>query len=222
MNTVEWKTIPWILIPKMPKDKLLDILAGVPELLENIEGMGTSSDPAERQQLLEATMRYGGELVAELEKWHEIHQHHICTPATEDPVPIQFPSFDIAHITVFYWTTACLLHGCLKWALRFKSLDPSISASCITAPTIINIKSPKLYAYRIMQSVAHFFEPQWGVFGATTIAFPTGVAFKCVKDHGTEEDKPYLELVFRTWSDDKLPGAIKRFLKSMGQESAGR
>ncbi|EFX02891.1 fungal transcriptional regulatory protein [Grosmannia clavigera kw1407] len=62
LNSQPWMTIPWREIPKTPKDQLMDIMAGIPGVLEDVDGLAGWYDenvPIERMQALEKSRSDG-------------------------------------------------------------------------------------------------------------------------------------------------------------------
>lgn len=129
-------------------------------------------------------------------------------PEQDTPTPIMFPDPSIGHLSVLYWTTCTILYQAL-----IDTCDPSKLLSNSS-------KHPRPYARKIARSVPYFFDPSLGIWGATNVSFPTGIALIFLRR--SEEDAAYRALIFRAWGNPKLPTAIRNFLKSMQRESQRR
>lgn len=209
LNNVEWKTVPWEKYPKTPKDMLLDILVGVPEILEDVDKL--TDDPA-NGELLASTVVKCMQLDAELKIWASHHSDLIYEPAVEEPVAFTFADLSTAYLTLFYWTTCLIL---------YESMEAISALSPPTPPTSISYPPPRTFARRIALSVPYFFDSQRGVWGAVSVAFPMGYTLLYLRRSGTAADKAFMMVIFKAWCNPKLPGAIRDFLNSMRKESAG-
>ncbi|KAJ4288607.1 hypothetical protein N0V90_011844 [Kalmusia sp. IMI 367209] len=224
LNKNEWKTIPWELIPKTPKDSLLDIFAGIPEILEDIDNLRLESNAPHEDALRASIITKCKILAAELTAWERIHQTNIYHPDTEKPTKIEFGDVSIAHLTLYYWTASLYIYGTLSAVSLPDAIGPypdhiastretGGSSSCLS-------DKPRFFARRITRAVPYFFHTSCGIWGAITVAFPMGSALLCLRNDGVEGNMEYTKLVFRAWADPSLPSAIKDFLQSMRRDAA--
>ncbi|KAF2194589.1 hypothetical protein K469DRAFT_617173 [Zopfia rhizophila CBS 207.26] len=211
MNSKEWKTIPWTIEPRTPKDSLIDILAGVPELLEEVERLKASVDGVDKAELRAKIAKASLALEADLDKWSYIHAALMYEPDDKSKTPITFDHLPTAHLTLHYWTTRTLVY----WALVDVYGEPNSDI----LPTLDGRRNPCLYARRIARAVHCFFEPAAGIFGAHQAAFPICVALWCLESCGNSE-KEYMRLVWEVFKRPNLPRAVSFFLKSMRQAAA--
>ncbi|KAF2729457.1 hypothetical protein EJ04DRAFT_66749 [Polyplosphaeria fusca] len=210
LNNEEWKSVPWRRIPKTPKDSLMDVMMGVPELHE-LQDILTSSEnmsPGEREATRDKIAALYWKLDHQLQTWSALNDSHIHHPDTEDPIPITFSNLTLAdmQITVLYWAICVKLYEILHQVLDDQPTSPPLSSST---------RSPRLYARRIARAIEVFFQPEWGTFGATVTAFPVGVAMRFFGANGNNQDRAYQKLVLDVWANPHLPSAIKSFLVSM-------
>lgn len=217
LNTPEWKTLPWATQPKSPRDSLLDVLAGVPEILEIVEMIPFAVVDNDRGVLVEDVRRKASALRNELHQWSLVNPFSVRNPEVDGPIPITFPDLSTGYLSVMYWATGALVYHCLS--------DPTTVLNPNAEPSPTSSSSAEMdraitYAQRITRSVEYFFGPGCGIVGATMIAFPTGVAMLTLKCLSDDKDYAYMGLVQKAWSSPNLPTSIRKFLLSMRQEAA--
>lgn len=211
LDEERWKTLPWKGRAKTPNDTLLDILCGVPEMLEAVDRLNCSTvDERQKEGLRIQTIAKCWTLHLELQTWLAANPTVFYTPTMIDSMaPIAFPKLEIACLTIRYWVTAMLLYSSLDIA---SGIQPSTD-TYISHP---DRPHPRKFARLICRSVSYFFRKEYGVTGATAISFPLGNAlFYMQRNPGV--DKEYRDMVIQGWSDTMLPGAIRDFLVSMKQ-----
>jgi hypothetical protein len=208
-----WKIIPWIGRVKTPLDSLLDILAGIPEILENVDRWGALSPLTPQNEATDlATCAKCWTLHIKLQTWLTLNEHEIHTPVTSTPTPITFPNFDVACLTIKYWATCFLLYISLDTASRVPPTDTTTSHP--------DRPHPRHFARLIARSASYFFSEQWGIVGPTTYAFPLGNAVGYLQ-RDLAVDGMYMRLVGRAWASPSIPGAIKEFLISQRMSVEG-
>ncbi|OAG01937.1 uncharacterized protein CC84DRAFT_1152037 [Paraphaeosphaeria sporulosa] len=210
LNAIEWKTIPWGKHPKAPRDCLIDILAGIPEVLEDIDNLRCSPNDTIARADITIKCR---KLELQLQTWTTANEELLAYPDTEDPTEITFRGNARANLTLLFWTVAMYTYGALAIVLRPK-MPTSSQSSLITSTDAL------FYARRIARSVRYFFNPLRGISGATTIAFPGGTAMLCLIHSGMERNKEYLELARGAWSSLTPSSGIQDFLNSMMLDTA--
>ncbi|KAJ4373270.1 hypothetical protein N0V83_003564 [Neocucurbitaria cava] len=210
-----WKTLPWKGRAKTPNDTLLDILCGVPALLEAIDKLGCMSATDKRKEGLRVyTIARCWTLHVKLLAWLTANPNAIYTPTVMDTTPIHFQDLDTACLTVRYWVTALLLYSSLDKAY-------GIQFSTDSALTHPDRPHPRYFARLIARSAKYFFQEHYGITGATAISFPLGNAMYHFKNNPAV-DQEYLAMILKTWSDPLLPSAIKDFLSSMRRPDVAR
>ncbi|KAJ4359931.1 uncharacterized protein N0V89_000490 [Didymosphaeria variabile] len=214
LDSVEWKTIPWDIYPKTPKDSLMDILVGIPEVLEDIDSLHPKfSDAIEAAARASIAIKCK-KLETQLQYWATVHEWTLLHPDTEEPAEIAFSDILTAYLTLYYWTASLFVYGALAVVSPPKAVA-SPQALLTTSTDAL------LYARRIARSVPYFLNPSCGIWGATTISFPMGAALLCLIHNGKEENKAYLGLALAAWHNPALPCAIRDFLNSMRRDAAG-
>ncbi|EXJ69487.1 uncharacterized protein A1O5_07523 [Cladophialophora psammophila CBS 110553] len=168
-----WKSIPWSLHPKGPRDKLLDILIEVPALLEDLEGLlGCLSGEVEtkallRQQLEERCWLYhsqlqtwsansGSSTIAFVEDKISNGHHESSEPSSEH--------FAMAHLGIIYWATCNIIHE-VRWYVAGNGRAGL--PACI---------DPRLYCRKIVMLMPFLQSPSVGAFFLNIAGFPAAVA----------------------------------------------
>ncbi|KAF2715673.1 hypothetical protein K504DRAFT_366520, partial [Pleomassaria siparia CBS 279.74] len=215
LNDPEWKTIPWENTPKTPKDALLDMMAAVPGIWEDLDRISsqeaTGIDVGQARRFVVDECR---NLEADLEQWATSYSSFIHMPETDTLTPIEFDNFPTAQLSVLYWTNCIMIYQSSDEATQ-QSLPP-IDGYPTTA-TSLSSKSPQLYARHIARAVPYFFQPSSGILGALAVSFPMGMALKCLEKCPGHD--AYKMLVFDALRSAKSSAAIKSFLESMRQET---
>jgi hypothetical protein len=207
LNEEKWKTIPWRNRVKTPNDTLLDIMAGVPEVLENVDRHGALSPGTPQDEATDLeTCAKCWTLHIQLQEWLIQNEHEIHTPVTTTATPITFSSLEIACLTIRYWVLALLLYSSLDTASRIPTTDPEC-----THP---DRPHPRYFARLIARAAPYFFQDKFGISGPTTVSFPIGNALLYMR-RDPVLDAEYLMLIKRTWGNPNLPSAIKAFLDSL-------
>lgn len=207
LNEKRWKTVPWRGRIKTPEDTLLDIMAAVPEVLENVDRFGTLSPdtPEDRERDLR-TLAKCWDLHNQLQNWLLTNEHEIYIPDTLEATPIEFAHFQSACLTIRYWVLGLLIYSTLDTACRVPNTDTATSHPCRP--------HPRYFARLIARSAAYFFREEFGVTGPTRFSFPLGNAMLFMR-RDMALDREYLALVKETWNNSNIPSAIKNFLNSL-------
>jgi hypothetical protein len=207
LNEHAWKTIPWRGRVKTAQDSILDILAGVPEALENVDRFGALSpvSPQNEAQDLETCAKCWT-LHIQLQDWVLANEHEIYMPATMTATPITFPNVTVAYLTLRYWVTGLLIYSSLDTASRIPVTDPEC-----THP---DRPHPRHFARLIARSAPYFFREELGISGPTTVSFPLGNALLYFR-RDPVLDCEYLAIIKQAWNNPNLPTAIKHFLNSL-------
>jgi hypothetical protein len=207
MNDESWKTLPWTNRAKTSEDTLLDVLAELPEILEGVDRLDPQPEEGgQGQELYFETLGKCWSAHEHLKAWLDKHLEEVHVPEKDEPVPIAFPNLGIALQSVRYWATALVLYESLDEILR-------IPASVSEIP-YDNRPHPRLFAHHILRSIPYLFEKDNGVPGATSVAFPLGVALNYMRQSVVQEPR-YANIAYSSWSVPMLPSTIKNFLSSM-------
>jgi hypothetical protein len=194
ISSEEWCSIPWQLHAKPPRQKAVDIMAQVPELLENFDKLSqiTSYDywRVRRMQLLnhcgildgalqawyqDLPSSFGLETAGDL--WYTKASCHIDSPF---PIELHFRDQIHAQALILYWATCVLVYNTMR---KVRQAPDSTTASQVkpALPARHEILStqtdPYHYATRIVQSIPYFLDPSVGLLTRKIFAFPLGTAY---------------------------------------------
>ncbi|KAF3039391.1 hypothetical protein E8E12_008008 [Didymella heteroderae] len=206
-NEEQWKTIPWRGRVKPASDTIIDILLELPEILSELDSLDHMPPDDERFNPLRLKLTAECWAVhCNLNAWFTKNSQEVLMPDVEAPVPLDFPNFSVASISLRYWTTATILYQCLDRALRFSVKD--------ILPPYLNRPHGRPFARLIVRSVRWMFRKDNGVTGPSAASFPLGVAMMYLRQSEVP-DPEYMKMVFEVWNDPGWPSSIKDFLRSM-------
>lgn len=197
------------MIPKTPKDLLIDIFVEVPALLEDLDTALACTDPSRVPSLLDDITRRCWLLETELLTWREeLDLADPEQPTVTDPSPS--PALDLiatTHILCLYWSMFIIIYSTLR----------AVSLEGIALPPHAN---PRIYCRRIAEVVSILLHPDAGVYGVHLANFPTAIALLCLNattrdgDAESEEKRMILETL-RQSSNGRTTG---RFVMSMQKQ----
>ncbi|KAJ4398911.1 hypothetical protein N0V91_009865 [Didymella pomorum] len=207
LNQEQWKTIPWRGRKKPASDTIIDILLELPEIISELDYLDQMS--LDDEQFDPLRLKVTAECLAvhcNLNAWFAKNSQEVYMPDIEAPIPLEFPNFSVASLSVRYWTAATILYQCLDRALRFSVND--------TLPPFLDRPHGRPFARLIVRSVRWMFRKDNGVIGPSAVSFPLGVALMYLRQSEVP-DPEYMEMVFGVWNDPEWPSSIKDFLRSM-------
>ncbi|KAL4882204.1 hypothetical protein BJY04DRAFT_217529 [Aspergillus karnatakaensis] len=117
---LEWKTIPWLLKDKTPRDHLLDMLVDIPGLFENIDLMKACTDSSvqeiSRQKILDSFLRIHQDLIT----WHLLRAPDY-EPVSKTPETFSPEQVAGAHLMTTFWATFIIVTSNIRALWTFKS-----------------------------------------------------------------------------------------------------
>ncbi|ETS83957.1 hypothetical protein PFICI_05833 [Pestalotiopsis fici W106-1] len=196
-----WNTKPWKSIRKSPRDKLLDILSELCQVLEEVDHMQACTKLDEKTVLRQDILRRCWRLDELLRAWtnettklKNFEHDHSLEP--KDP-----QDFALAHLTILYWATGALVHANL-FALVDKddALPPRIN--------------PLIFVHKVASAMPFFLHPRAGAMGPKIASFPLGMALQVY--YGME-DEPSEDIdIFAGFTESGFDAtAIVNFILSM-------
>ncbi|KAH7128453.1 hypothetical protein B0J11DRAFT_271421 [Dendryphion nanum] len=218
LDSEEWKTLPWKNHTKSAKDSLLDILASTPEILERID-MIRITPPYDCEEKITTLRTKCWNIEIELEAWLAMNPNTILLTEDDVPMTVDYSNMVSAHLTVIYCTICILLYSTIVGLDTMKSTPLS---GFLLPDRQLSKKHPRQYARQIARSAPYFFNPSAGIWGATMIAFPMGIALMTLQGVDPEANWPYVEMIYEAWRNPKLPTAIQAFLVSIREECQRR
>jgi hypothetical protein len=194
ISSEEWCSIPWQLHAKPPWQKAMDIMAQVPELLENFDKSSRITSYDYRQVRKMQLLNYCGILDGALQAWYQDLPSSFGLETADDlwytkascradsPFPIELHFRDQIHAQalILYWATCVLVYNTTQ---KVRQAPDSTTASKVkpALPARHEILStqtdPYHYAARIVQSIPYFLDPSVGLLTRKIFAFPLGTAY---------------------------------------------
>ncbi len=162
----DWLTIPWRIYPKLPKDRLIDILAGLPTLLEETDRRRDCDDEEERhkmQQNLITQFRIRHEELIQWNKIAPVEQFLIITSYQDEKLSAE--DLSIVYLMALFFATGLLLYS---------SLQLSISRGTKLPDNM----TPAYYLNKLTLIMKYFFQPSAGRLAMEMVAFPLGLSLQ--------------------------------------------
>ena len=169
--------MPWRLIPKTPKDLLIDIFVEFPALLEDVDCMLTCNDPPEASRIRDDITRRCWQLETELLRWREEVEISDLEHPSVAGAPASPPLDLIAttHILCVYWSMFIIIYSTLRVAFRDATALPTRA-------------DPAIYCRNIADGVSILLHPDAGVYGIHLANFPTAIALLCLNASARDGD----------------------------------
>ncbi|CZR52366.1 uncharacterized protein PAC_02243 [Phialocephala subalpina] len=203
----EWLTIPWQRVPKSDFHHLLDIMARMPGLIERTE-LAISMDailpsPTEMESLRE---RYWA-IERQLRTWYinlvdssttplrsETSPRTIASATLSDLQPLtdsslNFPSFEIARMHLFYWAALLLIYNNL-------TSIPSPSTSLHQFPQVHLQSEIHTTATLIARSIPYLLSPETQTMGPQNVCFSLRNAMHAFSELGEDREERWCRDVF--------------------------
>jgi hypothetical protein len=179
LSTPEWKIIPWLEIPKDPKDNLLDLLLDMPGLLEDLDKMASCVDRIEKDRLRQDLVARCWVYDTQLRTWLAATSPSTgdCAQVYRQP-EIDHVSYEDISLTYAFQTfwTACLL---LYTTLRLAS-DPQA--------TLPEYTDPQIYVHNITVTTPTLLNPSSGIYGQYIMILPFALALKYAESMAKQQD----------------------------------
>lgn len=164
--------MPWTKIPKTPKDMILDIMADLPALLEDMETIQTLPSGMEKAVMYQRLIRECWRLDTELTLWHDtlsprehfeaLRSRGYTSPSADDQA--------VASIMCNFWACCVIVYANLRGLL---SAAPLLGLGVGFLP---DRTDPTKYCSAIGDVLGVFLEPSAGRVGLHLAPFPAGRA----------------------------------------------
>lgn len=194
ISSKEWCTIPWELHDKPPWHRVMDIMAQVPELLENFDKLQAITSYEEWQVWKIELLEYCWILHRVLQTWYEDLPSSFGLEAsaelwsskessqTHSPFTIEIDFEDQIHgqALILYWATCVLVYSTMQRIYQ----SPNCTAAFEVKPVLSSGDShlslqtdPYYYAARIVQSTPYFLQSSVGLLMRKIFSFPLATAY---------------------------------------------
>lgn len=218
-------TIPWSQIPKTPKDRLVDIMSGIPSILESIdwlEELPKGKDRDEfRKKIVTTCWSYDRQLSAwydayiPKERLHLLEHNNIDnsggdggdddgnSSGSSSDLSAAMPTEDLSIVYIMtVFCTACLLLYSTMQSLNIPELPERANVS--------------LYIHKIAGFLRVFFHPSTGQYGLEMTSFPLGLCLQILSSNFPTGGDPVKErAMFTKLLETDRGREILDFLRSM-------
>ncbi|EPE10372.1 fungal transcriptional regulatory protein [Ophiostoma piceae UAMH 11346] len=211
LNSHQWMTVPWTHVPKTPKDTLIDILAGLPAVLENVDLLEQMPHDKIREdyrsKIVENCWSYDRQLCA----WFETNIPKERLQFVEDTI-INNPHFNdndtltTEDLSIVY-IMSVFLSGCV---LLYSTMHS------IYVPDLPERANVSMYMNKIVAYLKVGFHPSTGQYGLEMTSFPIGLCLQILSSNLptggniTEDREMFMQLLETTRGRE-----IRDFLRSM-------
>jgi hypothetical protein len=171
-----WKTIPWLKIPKTPKDYLIDAFVDIPTLLEEVDCLRQAgTDAAQTTKTMQSLMGHYARIdralrawladMAPLEELSELRARGFSHPTLDD--------IAVAHTMTLFWACCILTYSTAHLA---RATCRSVAWPAPPGPHT----NPRPYCEQVAELCDVFFQPEARAFGLASAPFPLGIALAFV------------------------------------------
>ncbi|KAL7944431.1 hypothetical protein V8C42DRAFT_353748 [Trichoderma barbatum] len=181
----EWKTIPWTITSKSTKDKLIDVMSSIPQILAQLDLLAGVNAQHTADGIREKILYQCREVEEALVVWRtrvdlSIYDYTIVGPPL--PMPQVDSDFSLLHLSCVYWSI-CLMLSCIIESISDDSTEGNVSedmpdSSYAELQDQESIGSPEKYASKIVNCVHLFFEPMAGAVQGGSGLFPMVCAWQ--------------------------------------------
>ncbi|CAK7205527.1 hypothetical protein SEUCBS139899_008304 [Sporothrix eucalyptigena] len=219
LNQIEWMTIPWRNVAKTPKDTLIDIMSGIPGLLESVDYlndvMQKSASPDDFESFRRKILATAWGFDQQLCEWYNDNlrkdrlQFLERSSFDDDDVDIltdgcsALPTEDLSIVYLMtVYCTACLLLYSTMHSLEIRNLPERANVS--------------IYINRIASYLRLFFHPSTGQYGLEMTSFPLGLCLQILSSNfHTGGDPVKQRAKFTKLLETERGKEILDFLRSM-------
>ncbi|CAK7219317.1 hypothetical protein SBRCBS47491_003806 [Sporothrix bragantina] len=223
LHSYEWMTIPWQNIPKTPKDTLIDIMSGIPGLLESVDYLEeemsvkkdefTADDCASfRRRIVDTLWTFDQQLLEWYDQNMPKNRLHILEKSSNDDDDVDdlvnddYCAMSTEDLSVVYlmtvYCTACLLVYSTMSTFGIRNLPERANVS--------------IYINRIASYLRVFFHPSTGQYGLEMTSFPLGLCLQLLSSNfHTGGDPVKQRAKFTKLLETERGKEILDFLRSM-------
>ncbi|KAK5996165.1 hypothetical protein PT974_04593 [Cladobotryum mycophilum] len=195
LRTREWRTIPYTYESRSTKDKLLDVLEDILEILVQYDHLCACQCPGDVDRFRNIILANCQRVERSLYIWEKESGLHIdmfdyLASGFPLPTPQNDLEFGVLHISSLYWTVGLVLYTTIEQVSSFtfqmkgypsraqEPTDPPIPPTTRPAEANWTMSNPRFYANKIAHSMHLFFEPKAGVVQGASSLFPMAMALQ--------------------------------------------
>ncbi|KAM0258252.1 hypothetical protein ACHAQJ_003894 [Trichoderma viride] len=182
----EWKTVPWTMVEKSTKDKLVDVMSSIPDILTRLDSLAEADSQDIADELREMILQQCQDAAAALARWQvlvnlSIYDYTIA--GLPLPIPQADSDFSLLHLSCVYWSI-CLMLSCIMKSIPGDSQvlsdisENTTDASYSEPYDRMSNCSPEKYASKMVNCAHLFFEPLAGAVQGSSGLFPMVCAWR--------------------------------------------
>lgn len=181
----EWRTIPWTIAKKSTKDKLIDVMSSIPDILAQIDLLTQVRSQDTADELREKILQLCRDVKADLAMWQthvDLSIYDYTIAGLPLPIPQLDSDFSLLHLSCVYWSI-CLMLSCIRESISEDSMADDVSGYTSNSAYLDHedqksIGNPEKYASKIVNCVHLFFEPLAGAVQGGSGLFPMVCAWQ--------------------------------------------
>ncbi|KAH8879484.1 hypothetical protein GQ53DRAFT_738616 [Thozetella sp. PMI_491] len=207
LNSDLWKTIPWSIIPKSPLDKLVDLVAEIPDLLQELDSQNHMASGNTPLPHLVARCSY---FAARLRSWHAKMLPDLLANPVLCVNNSASSTVDLgkAHVLALYWSF---------WVLLFPALSSVLPAAELSLGYGLHSARQNALKY-----AALLFTAGAGWFGTNIAVLPLRLAFISFDtEHPSPREKTLLKSIFKTRQGREISNFLFNFRRSPSGPGGG-
>ncbi|QYT01360.1 Zn(2)-C6 fungal-type domain-containing protein [Trichoderma simmonsii] len=172
----DWKTIPWAITEKSTKDKLIDAMSGIPDILVQVDLLAAVGTQESTDVMREKILPQCREVEAALIAWRthiDLSIYDYAIAGLPLPIPQLDSDFSLLHLSCVYWSI-CLMLSCIIESVSEDTTD----SAYLECRDQNSIGRPEQYASKIFHCGHLFFEPMAGAVQGGSGLFPMVCAWR--------------------------------------------
>ncbi|KAK1240460.1 hypothetical protein MKX07_004488 [Trichoderma sp. CBMAI-0711] len=124
LNTPEWRTVPWRIVPKSIKDKLMDVMEDIPYMLVSYDNLCACQDPDRMSELYQILMLNCQHISNSLDAWEreigaDLDRFDYTVAGTPVPTPQDDTEISLVYLSSVYWGARLMLYSTLGMAMKY-------------------------------------------------------------------------------------------------------
>lgn len=199
----EWKMIPWLQQEKSPRDYLLDIIAELSGIFEDLDVMKTCDNPFEKERLKQQIIDSLLQMQQDLATWQVLHapDYEIPTKVPEEVSPQQVIG---CHLMTSFWATVIVVVNNFQalWGPA-REIDPIFDLDICCG--------------NIIRSFYIIIHPAMGIFRTHLTTYPMTVAIYYIREVGPQRLVEERRILADCLCDPAI-AHVRQFINSMDDD----
>ncbi|KAL7782000.1 hypothetical protein V8C43DRAFT_297102 [Trichoderma afarasin] len=208
----DWKTIPWTITEKSTKDKLIDAMSGIPDILVQVNLLARAGTQESADEIREKILPQCRKVEAALVAWRvhvDLSIYDYAIAGLPLPIPQLDSDFSLLHLSCVYWSI-CLMLSCIIESVSEDTAD----SAYLECPDQNSIGRPGQYASKIVNCGHLFFEPMAGAVQGGSGLFPMVCAWRFYElaAESSGERSAELQILYDLFDKPFMGNQVGRYL----------